>query len=382
MTHPRHILCVLLLSFACGDDSDALDAGNPSDVPQQSADARSDVGSDASDAADATSDAPPACEPFALAAPPPASLGPCLETLPSVPQDETEASVDGVRVRQSVFMAMRETRALHADLYLPERDETTGALIVVHGGGWLDCENRRDDVAYFAQGVAANLGIPTVNVDYRLAQEGGGYPNNVMDVKCAVQWVRSQAAALNIDPERIGVMGTSAGAHLALMVGLTSDRDDLDPACADFPTDVQLALAYSGPSDLPRFVESTSEAREAPLYYTAEDCASPVSCQSGRACSRCVDASPLAHACRPTSTNFLLMQAPDPYDPLVAQVQAEVLATALESAGTTVSLRIPTEEAMQAAGCAPGAVSHGADLCMIRASQDLVNPAILEALGP
>jgi acetyl esterase/lipase len=258
----------------------------------------------------------------------------------------------------------------------------SGALVVVHGGGWLDCANRKDDVALYAQIVAQVLGVPTFNVEYRLAQEGGGYPENVSDVKCGVQWLRAHAAENGIDPDRIGIMGTSAGAHLALMVALTENRDDLDPHCFDESAEVSLTLSYAGPTDLPTFVSSPSIAKDAPLYYTAEDCATPVEgCSAGRGCTRCVDASPLAQACAADDDPILLMQAPDPYDKFVPQAQAEVLAAALLEAGADVTLVIPTDEAMRAGGCTPEGGSHAVDACMLEASQAIVNPLLIEHLG-
>lgn len=342
------------------------------------ADASVDVGNEDG----AAMDAAPSCTPFETAAPIPVSLGPCARTLAREELPTETRNEDGVEIRANIPFATRGDYVLHGDLHLPEAREGTGAIVIIHGGGWLDCDNRRTEVSGFAQGIASVLGVPAFNIDYRLAQEGGGYPNNVMDVKCALQWLRQESEALGIDADRIGVLGTSAGAHLALMAALTSDRADLDPACADAPTDVSLALAYAPPTDLPRFVTSDSLANEAPRFYTGETCDDPVRCLSGRGCTRCVDASPLAHACRPKETRVVLLQAPDPYDRLVAQIQSEVLADALRDAGTPVDLRIPSDAEMRAAGCTPEGGSHAADGCMIRASQDLVNPLLLEFLGP
>jgi acetyl esterase/lipase len=255
-------------------------------------------------------------------------------------------------------------------------------MVVVHGGGWLDCENRRDDLSFFAQAVASILGVPTFNVEYRLAQEGGGYPDNVMDVKCAVQWLRANAERYQIDPARIGIMGASAGAHLALMVALTEGREDLNPGCGDAPPEVTLTLAYSAPTDLPAFVASDSIAREAPIHYTAEPCALPLeACSPARACSRCSDASPLRHACESDQDPIVLLQAPDPYDRFVAQSQAEVMADALQASGADVTLVIPSDAAMRAAGCTPEGGSHASDACMLQASQHVVNAMLVELLG-
>lgn len=314
---------------------------------------------------------------------PVSDLGTCTPTLRTTPATPETRTVNGVTRHENLFIATRGDHALHGDLHLPETTGQTGALVVVHGGGWLDCENRRGEMDYYAQAVAEVLGVPTFKIDYRLAQEGGGYPENVMDVKCGVQWLREHAPDYGIDPDRIGVMGTSAGAHLATMVALTEHRSDLDPQCAAMPPEVSLTLAYSGPYDLPSFVAGPSLAREAPLYYTAEDCEAPVdSCESGPACSTCVDASPMAHVCHADSDPILLFQAPDPLDPFVPAAQATAMAEALTEAGAEVQLLLPSTEQMAAAGCPSGSTSHGADLCLLTATGDALNAAVRGALGP
>lgn len=338
-----------------------------------------DLGADA-----AMADQGPSCEPFKTAAPPPAALGGCEETLSKTPRSSTRVPLDGVELVKDIFIKMRGSYALHSDLYLPNRAAKTGALVVVHGGGWLDCANRKDDISYYAQAIAGVLSVPTLNVEYRLAQEGG-YPENVMDVKCAVQWLRANASSYNIDPDRIGIMGSSAGAHLALMVALTEDRKDLDPGCGELPAEVTLTLAYSGPSDLPQFVDSSSISATAPTYYTGEDCNVPITtCHATRACQRCVDASPLAQACNADGDPILLFQAPDPLDVFVPQAQNERLAQALKEAGADVTLLMPTAEQLAAHGCT-GELdkgSHGADLCMLLSTKPALDGAVLKALGP
>lgn len=364
----RRLLCLVALT-ACSPTVSDVDASGTSDVPMPI---------DAPVLPDA-----PRCAPFEGSAPIPTSLPPCAPTLPSTP---TGASIEardlGVVVHRNLLMASRGGYALEADLWLPApSDATPGLLVVVHGGGWLDCANRRDSMSIYAELVARVLGIATLNVSYRLTQEGGGYPENVSDVICAVEWAHDHVADFGLD-DRVGIVGTSAGAHLALMTGLVGGRADLDPRCGTNPA-VDLVLSYAGPSDLPAFVTSASEARGAPPLYTGEPCDVPVEECLGeaRGCTRCVDASPLAHACTARSP-FVLLQAPDPYDRLVPEVQARVLFDALEAAGADVSLVIPTDAEMRANGCTPEGGSHALDGCMLGAGASVVNPLLTSLLGP
>jgi acetyl esterase/lipase len=60
-------------------------------------------------------------------------------------------------------------------------------------------------------------GIAVFSIEYRLGKQGG-FPENIRDCRNAVRFVRKNAKRFNIDPERIGCYGTSAGGHLTMMV--------------------------------------------------------------------------------------------------------------------------------------------------------------------
>src|SRR5690606_25313823 len=99
--------------------------------------------------------------------------------------------------------------ALQADLIVPTALSTPapGILFFVHGGGWKDCENRRASVEPVARFWAAALGVGVVNIEYRLLGEGGGYPENIRDVRCAMRWARDQASSWDLDGSKMVLMG-------------------------------------------------------------------------------------------------------------------------------------------------------------------------------
>lgn len=114
------------------------------------------------------------------------------------------------------------------DVYLPIKngDEfgtaPRPAILFVHGGGWRS--GSRKDALWTAWPLEyAQKGYVTIAVDYRLSGEAP-FPAAVEDVKNAVRWVRAHAAQLNIDPERIGAVGHSAGGHLVEMLGVVPDE--------------------------------------------------------------------------------------------------------------------------------------------------------------
>lgn len=110
--------------------------------------------------------------------------------------------------------AEKNGEALSADIYLPEASGKRPAVIVVHGGGWSN-RTRRDTVFYSQQ--LASQGFVVINCSYRLAPKYI-YPASVEDIRDVYHWTVQNAAEWNVDPERIGGMGYSAGAHLLSLV--------------------------------------------------------------------------------------------------------------------------------------------------------------------
>jgi acetyl esterase/lipase len=103
------------------------------------------------------------------------------------------------------------------DVYRP-RDVSAGMPVVVffYGGNWVDGE--RGDYAFVGRALASR-GIVTVIADYRLYPEVS-YPDFLKDVAQAVAWTRQHAMQYGGDPQRLFVMGHSAGAYNAAMIAL------------------------------------------------------------------------------------------------------------------------------------------------------------------
>ena len=95
------------------------------------------------------------------------------------------------------------------------------ALIGVHGGGWQ--AGARNAFQYWGP-YLAERGYALFAISYRLAKKGQKtFPQAVNDVLAAVQFVRGSAGQIKVDPERIGLFGASAGAHLASLAALGGD---------------------------------------------------------------------------------------------------------------------------------------------------------------
>ena len=108
---------------------------------------------------------------------------------------------------------------LYADAYLTESGAPAPVILALHGGSW----KRGVRAAYRYLGPwLAERGYALLALDYRLVRGTENlYPAAVDDVRSALRYVREHAAELNVDPARIILLGDSAGAHLATLVGLT-----------------------------------------------------------------------------------------------------------------------------------------------------------------
>ena len=106
-------------------------------------------------------------------------------------------------------------------VFKPAVDRPTGtAVIICPGGGYQFVSNAREGEQY--ANFLSSLGITAFVLKYRMAEFG--HPAPLQDVLRAVRLVRSQAASYGVDPNRIGVMGSSAGGHLAATSGTLYDH--------------------------------------------------------------------------------------------------------------------------------------------------------------
>ncbi len=138
---------------------------------------------------------------------------------------------------------------LQTDVYTPTAiSENNGAsVVVVHGGSWN--AGRRNDFPEWNRWLTAQ-GYTVFDVDYRLTQPN--YAAAVGDVKCAVFWIKEHAAEFKIAPERIAILGRSAGAHLALLAAYSADDQRIPPTCQNNNQNesVRAVVSFYAPVDL------------------------------------------------------------------------------------------------------------------------------------
>ncbi|WP_163510776.1 alpha/beta hydrolase [Fodinicola acaciae] len=121
-------------------------------------------------------------------------------------------------VRDLTIPGPADNPDLRVRIYSPANEETARpGLVYIHGGGFVFGSIEQMDPA--TTQIADQLGIVVVSVEYRLAPENR-FPAGVEDCYAALQWTAAKASELRIDPDRIGVAGSSAGGGLAAAVAL------------------------------------------------------------------------------------------------------------------------------------------------------------------
>jgi acetyl esterase/lipase len=174
-----------------------------------------------------------------------------LTALGGQAQPETWRLDGGIKVLTDIKYAEIDGAVLRVNAVLPEESAAKPYPMVVyfHGGAWRT-GNRRSGMRYLLP--LARAGYACFSADYRLTSQAR-FPAQIHDCKAAVRWVREHAAEFNGDPDRIAVMGSSAGAHLALLLGLSHGDAQLEGTvgdCLDASSAVDLIVNWFGPCDL------------------------------------------------------------------------------------------------------------------------------------
>jgi acetyl esterase/lipase len=263
-----------------------------------------------------------------------------------LPPNEPTRREDGVRQYVGItYAAPAGYRPLQLDLWVPASATPPRLVVWIHGGGWMMGDRR-----YLPETLRPNqifdtllaAGLAVATIDYRHALEAT-FPAQLHDAKAAVRYLRAHADALEIDTTRIGVIGESAGGHLAALVGLTASRADLEgshgvvgPSSA-----VDVVVDWYGPSDfrtMPRMTPPPHIAAklEPAMLVPPED-----QLTRGLEGAALADVWPVTHV-TPEAPPFLLVHGTT--DWLVPYSQSEQLHAALTAAGVDSRL-VPVEGA-------------------------------------
>ena len=158
----------------------------------------------------------------------------------------------GVRAQRNIAYVVNGHKRHVLDLFVPDKADGPLPLIIwIHGGGWQNGSKER--CLPLRKGYTER-GYAVASINYRLSGHAT-FPAQIEDCKAAVRWLRAHAKEYNIDPDRFGVWGSSAGGHLVSLVGTSGDVKEFDVGGnLEQSSRVQAVCDYYGPTDFKVFV--------------------------------------------------------------------------------------------------------------------------------
>lgn len=265
----------------------------------------------------------------------------------SVTEAQTELPEETGEFTPAVYENITYKKAgdteLALDIYGPTVDTggPSPVLFYIHGGSWISGTRSVSDagqISIILSEIRA-LGVAVVPVSYRLTSETVTYPAHINDVTDAIRYIVKHADEYNLDPNRIGLVGFSAGGHLSLLAGFCTTEFGDDPELADIDFDVKCVIDFCGPTDFTQLTDQEEEEKRVyaltllagflgkPLFGNEELYAS---------------ASPISHVGKNPDLSLLIFQGR--YDELVPYVQVDRLYEKCVGAGLDVKY-VPVENA-------------------------------------
>ena len=218
------------------------------------------------------------------------------------------------------------------DLYLPEKDGKNDPLVIwIHGGAW-----KAGDKSGNPARILVKEGFAVASINYRLSQHAI-FPAQIEDCKAAVRWLRSHAKEHEIDPDRFGVWGASAGGHLSALVGTSGGVKELAGSEEVVSSRVQAVCDFYGPTTILKMNEQAGKSGR--MDHDAEN--SPESLliggkiQENKGKAQKVD--PIEYITK-DDPPFLIVHGDR--DPLVPLQQSELLHAALKKANVKSELHV------------------------------------------
>ncbi len=158
-----------------------------------------------------------------------------------------QESPSGFTKTADVVYADVDGHELKLDLYLPADAASPPLLVYVHGGAWRGGSKDRVMTTAFVDD-----GYAMASLDFRLSGDAR-FPAQIHDIKAAIRFLRGNAGTFGYNPTRLAILGSSSGAHLATLVGVTNGEDELEGRIGDHldqSSDVQAIVSYYGASNL------------------------------------------------------------------------------------------------------------------------------------
>jgi acetyl esterase/lipase len=159
----------------------------------------------------------------------------------------------GVKAERNIDYVGNGLVRQRLDLYIPDKPGGPWPLVVwVHGGAWQGGSKENCRALFLS-----TRGFAVASINYRLI-DSGPFPIQIEDCRAAIRYLRAHAAKYQIDPDRIGVWGGSAGGHLVALLGTAAEETGWDRVGGNSETSarVQAVCDFFGPTDLVSMIEA------------------------------------------------------------------------------------------------------------------------------
>jgi acetyl esterase/lipase len=241
---------------------------------------------------------------------------------------------DSVILERDVEYGKAGDRSLKLDIIRPRNpsEKPLPVIVFIHGGGWRG--GNKSAGLWLVLPFVARGDYFGVSVGYRLSAEAI-WPAQIHDCKAAIRWLKANAKKHNIDPDKIGVWGSSAGGHLVSLLGTSGDVKELEGDCGSPGQSSRVAcvIDFCGPSDFLAAAKFQRKGLPSPGLAN-----SPESLLLGGPIEEKKDlarqASPVTYASA-DDPPFLIVHGTE--DPIVPLNQAELLQAALKKAGASAT---------------------------------------------
>ena len=271
------------------------------------------------------------CAVFIAAAAQPLCAQQGARPIPPAMSDAPPVATGAGPVHENLVYGVADGQTLLLDIFEPANNDglPRPAIILIHGGAWTSFD--KSTMRQLAQFLAV-AGFVAIPVDYRLFHDDlNRWPAQLDDVQHAVRWVRANSGKYNVDRNHIGAYGHSAGAQLALMLGMVETRDNSDPAVAKYSSKVQAVVEASGPVDF--IMQQDDDGKRFLTSFLGADLTKHAEVWR--------DASPISHVAK---SNAPILIIHGTRDEMVPFAQAEALNDALKKAGADVKfLRLDSD---------------------------------------
>lgn len=260
------------------------------------------------------------------------------DTPPPKPANRPALLSSGIRAEKDIPYVAGGDESQRLDLYLPAQgaDHPLPLIVRIHGGGW-----RGGSKAGCPMLPMVARGYAVASVEYRFSQKAL-FPAQIQDCQAAIRWLRANSGKYGLDPDRIGVVGDSAGGHLVALLGTSGGKKAFDPIGGneDQSDRVQAVCDYYGPADFGTVMQQAADDPNVRNIFAFNTPSDPYSCLIGArldADRPKTDAVSPVHYVSQDNPPFLILHGT--HDALVPLAQSEELAAALRARGVPVLLQ-------------------------------------------